>query len=98
MLKKQNKRFDENPQMRTTDKRRTKRALSAVISVLLLLSVSGVFPAVLSATVNDTARSVREIESLNTQPATATDVYKTHVAGLAVCHMRADKARALLDK
>ena len=98
MLKKQNKRFDENPQMRTTDKRRTKRALSAVISVLLLLSVSGVFPAVLSATVNDTARSVGEIESLNTQLATANKEYEAIQADLAVFNMRADEARALLEK
>ena len=98
MLKKQNRRFDKRPRIRRTGRRAAGIALSAVISILLLSSVSGGFSAVLSAPANDVARLVGEIESLNTELAQANKEYETVRADLEVFSMQADEARALLDK
>lgn len=96
-IRNKNGRFDGTPRIRRPEERAVRRVLSFMISVLLLSSVSGAFPAVLSAAENDTTRLVGEIESLNNRLAEANKEYEATKADLAVFNMRADEARALLD-
>jgi hypothetical protein len=80
------------------DRRAAWRVPSAVIAVLVLLSVSGAFSPVLLASVSNVASLVGEIESLNTELARTNKEYETIQADLAVFNMRADEARVLLEK
>ncbi len=95
-IRQKNCRFDNTPRIKHPDKPAANRALSVVIAVLLLSSVSGGLSTVVSAAANDITRLVGEIESLNTRLAEANKEYEATRANLAVFNMRADEARLLL--
>jgi hypothetical protein len=97
-LEEKNRQFDNSPRKIKRGRLVYKITLPALVSVLLLTSVSGIFPAALSAADNDTIRLVGEVDSLNVRLDEANKDYEKAKADLAVFNLQAEEARQLLDR